>query len=35
MFNHYFVIAEWGYFAILGLLLINSAILLRLIWRAR
>lgn len=33
MFNHYFVIAEWGYFALLALMLCNSAILIGLIWR--
>lgn len=33
MFNHYFMIAEWGYYALLALMIMNMAILLRLIWR--
>ncbi len=35
MFNHYFMIAEWGYFALLGLTIMNSLILMAIIWRAR
>ena len=33
MFDQYFLIAEWGYFALVALMIINIAILLRLIWR--
>lgn len=33
MFDKYFLIAEWGYFALLALMLMNSAILIGLLWR--